>query len=51
MLCGVSYYPAFLTVKSKLGCSVQPIYSYCKNMEGLKQDVMEQVNGFGAEFF
>lgn len=22
-------------IADKIGCSVQPIYSYCKNMEGL----------------
>lgn len=38
-----------VTVKSiadKIGCSVQPIYSYCKNMDGLRQDVIDQVNCF-----
>ena len=32
-----------VTVKSiadKIGCSVQPSYSYCKNMDGLRQDVI-----------
>lgn len=33
-------------IAAKLGCSVQPIYSYCKNMEGLKEDVIEQVQLF-----
>lgn len=33
-------------IADKIGCSVQPIYSYCKNMDGLKQDVVEQVNRF-----
>ena len=33
-------------IADKIGCSVQPIYSYCKNMDGLKQDVIEQVNRF-----
>lgn len=37
-------------IAEKLGCSVQPIYSYCKNMEGLKQDVMERVNNFVEEY-
>lgn len=27
-------------IAEKLGCSVQPIYSYCESMEGLKQDLM-----------
>lgn len=30
------------TIAEKLGCSVQPIYSYCKNMDGLKNDVAEK---------
>lgn len=30
-------------IAEKLGCSVQPIYSYCKNMDGLRQDVMQRV--------
>lgn len=29
-------------IAEKLGCSVQPIYSYCKNMEGLRKDVAKQ---------
>lgn len=33
-------------IADKIGCSVQPIYSYCKNMDGLRQDVIEQVNDF-----
>ena len=30
------------SIANKIGCSVQPIYSYCKNMEGLRQDVIER---------
>ena len=37
-------------IAGKLGCSVQPIYSYCKNMEGLRRDVMERVSGFIQEY-
>lgn len=37
-------------IAEKLGCSVQPIYSYCKNMEGLRQDVMERVKCFIQEY-
>lgn len=37
-------------IASKIGCSVQPIYSYCKNMEGLRQDVTAQVNSFIGEY-
>lgn len=38
-----------ITVKGiaeRLGCSVQPIYSYCENMDGLKKDVTERVDRF-----
>ena len=34
------------TIAEKLGCSVQPIYSYCKNMDGLKNDVAEKARTF-----
>ena len=37
-------------IADKIGCSVQPIYSYCKNMEGLRTDVIERVCGFVQEF-
>lgn len=37
-------------IADKIGCSVQPIYSYCKNMEGLRQDVVEQVKLFIKEY-
>lgn len=33
-------------IASELNCSVQPVYSYCKNMDGLRQDVMERSNLF-----
>lgn len=33
-------------IAEKLGCSVQPIYSYCKSMDGLKKDVMVRVRMF-----
>ena len=38
------------TIAEKIGCSVQPIYSYCKNMEGLKQDVTDRVKHFIKEY-
>lgn len=38
------------TIAEKIGCSVQPIYSYCKNMEGLRQDVIRRVNQFIQEY-
>ena len=34
------------TIAQKIGCSVQPIYSYCNNMDGLRKDVTERVNAF-----
>lgn len=37
-------------IADKIGCSVQPIYSYCKNMEGLRQDVVEKVGCFIQEY-
>ena len=37
-------------IAAKIGCSVQPIYSYCKNMDGLRQDVILQVNRFIQEY-
>jgi len=37
-------------IADKIGCSVQPIYSYCKNMDGLRHDVIEQVNHFIQEY-
>lgn len=38
------------TIAEKIGCSVQPIYSYCQNMEGLRNDVGERVNHFIQEY-
>lgn len=37
-------------IADKIGCSVQPIYSYCKNMDGLRQDVTEEVSRFIHEY-
>lgn len=37
-------------IADRLGCSVQPIYSYCKNMDGLRQDVVAEVNRFLQEY-
>ena len=37
-------------IAEKIGCSVQPIYSYCKNMEGLRQEVNQKVCGFIGEY-
>lgn len=33
-------------ISEKLGCSVQPIYSYCQNMDGLRQEVAEKARSF-----
>lgn len=33
-------------IAMELGCSVQPIYSYCKNMEGLRNDVANRARSF-----
>lgn len=37
-------------IANKLGCSVQPIYSYCNNMEGLYHDVEKKVACFIQEY-
>lgn len=37
-------------IADRLGCSVQPIYSYCRNMDGLRQEVMERVKNFVREY-
>lgn len=37
-------------IADRIGCSVQPIYSYCKNMEGLRQDVTDRVGRFIQEY-
>lgn len=37
-------------IADRLGCSVQPIYSYCRNMEGLRQDVAARADGFIREY-
>lgn len=33
-------------IAERLGCSVQPIYSYCQNMDGLKNDVADRSRAF-----
>lgn len=33
-------------ISDRLGCSVQPIYSYCQNMEGLKDAVAQKARAF-----
>ena len=46
-------------IADRLGCSVQPIYSYCDSMEGLKRDLTIRVRDYlaadadapGGDFF
>lgn len=33
-------------IADRIGCSVQPIYSYCQNIEGLRGEVVERVRDF-----
>lgn len=37
-------------IAQELECSVQPIYSYCNNIEGLRRDVMDRTVCFVREF-
>lgn len=37
-------------IAQKLNCSVQPIYSYCNNMDGLRNDVVKQARAFIQEY-
>lgn len=37
-------------IANRLGCSVQPIYTYCSNMEELKQDVQKRTALFFKEY-
>lgn len=37
-------------IASKLNCSVQPIYSYCTNMEGLKREVFLKTLSYIQEY-
>ena len=34
------------TIAQRLGCSVQPIYSYCENMEALREDLSQIAGAF-----
>lgn len=38
------------SIADELGCSVQPIYSYCKNMDGLREEVGNKARDFIKEF-
>ncbi|KMZ55059.1 TetR/AcrR family transcriptional regulator [Dorea sp. D27] len=33
-------------ISQHLDCSVQPVYCYCRNMNGLKQDVIDYTGGY-----
>lgn len=37
-------------IAEKIGCSVQPIYSYCENMEGLRREVVGKTCRFIQEY-
>lgn len=37
-------------IADKIGCSVQPIYSYCNNMDSLRQDVAAEAGRFIQEY-
>lgn len=37
-------------IAGELGCSVQPIYSYCRNIHGLRREVTELANHFVQDF-
>ena len=37
-------------IADKIGCSVQPNYSYCKNMDGLRKDVIARTVCFIQEY-
>lgn len=37
-------------IAERLGCSVQPIYSYCRNMDSLRADVMKKAGGFVQQY-
>ena len=37
-------------IADRIGCSVQPIYSYCRNMDGLRRDVAARVRCFVREY-
>ncbi len=38
------------SIAERLGCSVQPIYSYCQSMEGLMQDVYVRAGQFIRDY-
>lgn len=38
------------SIAEKIGCSVQPIYSYCENMDGLRRDVTAKICAFIRDY-
>lgn len=38
------------SIAKELGCSVQPIYSYCENMEGLREEVGSKARAFIRDY-
>ena len=38
------------SIADELGCSVQPVYSYCKNMDGLREEVGNKAREFVKEY-
>ena len=38
------------SIAGRLACSVQPIYSYCQNMDGLRQDVAARTAQYVREY-
>ena len=38
------------SIADELGCSVQPIYSYCKNMDGLREEVGNKTRTFIGKY-
>ena len=37
-------------IAERIGCSVQPVYCYCRNMDGLRADVVEYTGKFIQEY-
>ncbi len=37
-------------IAARLGCSVQPIYSYCRNMDGLRREVFRRAAAFVRDY-
>ena len=37
-------------IAERIGCSVQPVYCYCRNMDGLRADVVDYTGKFIQEY-